>query len=181
MQDYIPRGGLRIAPVLDDLLVSRIAPGTGVTPDQFWAALESLVAEFAPRLREALKQRDDFQASIDNWHHCHAGKKFDPAAYRALAERLEQIEAAAGTRGNLLFYLATPPSAYPGIIENLGAAGLARLNGKVFRIGHLGDLNEPMVLVTLTSVEIAPGMAGIPHQKGGVDAAIASLRATLKA
>ena len=88
MQDYIPRGGLRIAPVLDDLLVSRIAPGTGVTPDQFWAALESLVAEFAPRLREALKQRDDFQASIDNWHHAHAGKKFDPAAYRAFLEKI---------------------------------------------------------------------------------------------
>jgi malate synthase len=88
MQDYIPRGGLRVAPALDDLLVSRIAPGTGITPDQFWSALESLVAEFAPRLREALKQRDDFQASIDTWHHAHAGKKFDLAAYRAFLEKI---------------------------------------------------------------------------------------------
>ncbi len=65
---------------------------------------------------------NDFAANL----HYQQGDFSDPAAYRALAERLEQIEAAAGTRGNLLFYLATPPSAYPGIIENLGAAGLAR-------------------------------------------------------
>ena len=88
MQDYIPRGSLRVAPVLDDLLVSRIAPGSGITPDQFWSSLESLVAEFAPRLREALKQRDEFQASIDNWHHGHAGKKINPAAYRAFLEKI---------------------------------------------------------------------------------------------
>ena len=55
MQDHIPRGGLRVAPALDDLLVSSIVPGTGITPDQFWSALESLVAEFAPRIRQALK------------------------------------------------------------------------------------------------------------------------------
>ena len=47
-------------------------------------------------------------------------------SYRALAERIEQIESATGTRGNVLFYLATQPSAYPGIVEQLGAAGLAR-------------------------------------------------------
>ncbi|MFM8364181.1 MAG: malate synthase G, partial [Verrucomicrobiota bacterium] len=91
MQDYIPRGGLRVAPVLDDLLVSRIAPGSGITPDQFWSALETLATEFTPRIREALKQRDEFQASIDNWHHCHAGKKFDPAAYRAFLEKIHYL------------------------------------------------------------------------------------------
>lgn len=51
--------------------------------------------------------------------------------------------------------------------------GLGRLDGKVFRIGHMGDLNEPMVLGTLASVEMALAMAGVPHQKGGVDAAMA--------
>ncbi|CAN5548525.1 glucose-6-phosphate dehydrogenase [soil metagenome] len=50
----------------------------------------------------------------------------DPRTYGALAERLEQIDATRGTRGNRLFYLATPPSAYPEIIENLGRAGLHR-------------------------------------------------------
>ncbi len=50
--------------------------------------------------------------------------------------------------------------------------GLGRLGGKVFRIGHLGDLNEPMILGTLASVEMALRLAGVPHTPGGVNAAI---------
>jgi alanine-glyoxylate transaminase/serine-glyoxylate transaminase/serine-pyruvate transaminase len=53
--------------------------------------------------------------------------------------------------------------------------GLGPLGGKVFRIGHLGDLNEPMILGTLSTVELAMKVAGIPHTPGGVDAAIATL------
>jgi alanine-glyoxylate transaminase/serine-glyoxylate transaminase/serine-pyruvate transaminase len=53
--------------------------------------------------------------------------------------------------------------------------GLSKLNGKVFRIGHLGDLNEPMVLGTLAAVEMALKINGVPHTPGGVDAAMASL------
>ena len=53
--------------------------------------------------------------------------------------------------------------------------GLGRLNGRVFRIGHLGDLNEPMILGTLATVELAMQVAGIPHTPGGVGAAVACL------
>lgn len=56
--------------------------------------------------------------------------------------------------------------------------GLGPLGGKVFRIGHLGDLNEPMILGTLAAVEMALQVAGIPHAKGGVDAAMEYLAAT---
>ena len=56
--------------------------------------------------------------------------------------------------------------------------GLGPLDGKVFRIGHLGDLNEPMILGTLSSVELAMRVAGVPHSPGGVDAAIAWLAGT---
>ena len=52
-------------------------------------------------------------------------------------------------------------------------AGLNRLAGRVFRIGHLGDLNEPMVLGTLAAVEMALKLNGVPHAPGGVDAAMA--------
>ncbi|SDB09049.1 pyridoxal-phosphate-dependent aminotransferase family protein [Belnapia rosea] len=55
--------------------------------------------------------------------------------------------------------------------------GLGPLGGKVFRIGHLGDLNEPMILGTLSTVELAMKVAGVPHTPGGVDAAIATLAA----
>ncbi len=50
--------------------------------------------------------------------------------------------------------------------------GLGRLGGKVFRIGHLGDLNEPMILGTLASVEMALRLAGVPFNPGGVAAAM---------
>ncbi len=50
--------------------------------------------------------------------------------------------------------------------------GLSRLNGKVFRIGHMGDLNEPMVLGTLAAVEMALKINGVPHAAGGVAAAM---------
>ena len=50
--------------------------------------------------------------------------------------------------------------------------GLSRLNGTVFRIGHMGDLNEPMILGTLASVEMALKVNGVPHAAGGVDAAM---------
>jgi alanine-glyoxylate transaminase/serine-glyoxylate transaminase/serine-pyruvate transaminase len=56
--------------------------------------------------------------------------------------------------------------------------GLGRLAGKVFRIGHLGDLNEPMILGTLAATEIGLRLEGISHTAGGVEAAIAYLAET---
>jgi alanine-glyoxylate transaminase / serine-glyoxylate transaminase / serine-pyruvate transaminase len=55
--------------------------------------------------------------------------------------------------------------------------GLSDLQGKVFRIGHMGDINEPMILGALASIELALAEAGVPHQRGGVEAAMESLRA----
>jgi len=56
--------------------------------------------------------------------------------------------------------------------------GLGRVKGKVFRIGHLGDLNELMLMGTLAGVEMGLGLADIPHQKGGVSKAMAYLEET---
>jgi alanine-glyoxylate transaminase/serine-glyoxylate transaminase/serine-pyruvate transaminase len=53
--------------------------------------------------------------------------------------------------------------------------GLGPLAGRAFRIGHLGDLNEPMVLGALATVELALRGSGIPHQAGGVEAALDAL------
>jgi len=50
--------------------------------------------------------------------------------------------------------------------------GLGRLGGQVMRIGHMGDLNEPMLLGTLGAVEMSLRINGVPHGKGGVDAAM---------
>jgi len=55
--------------------------------------------------------------------------------------------------------------------------GLAALQGRVFRIGHMGDLNEPMLLGSLAAIELALADAGVPHARGGVTAAMDALRA----
>ncbi|MSO54559.1 MAG: aminotransferase class V-fold PLP-dependent enzyme [Rhodospirillales bacterium] len=53
--------------------------------------------------------------------------------------------------------------------------GLGRLKGKVFRIGHLGSLNELMLAGTLSGIEMGFKVAGVPHRPGGVQAALADL------
>jgi glucose-6-phosphate 1-dehydrogenase len=53
-----------------------------------------------------------------------AGSYDDPETCRRLGKRLVELDAEAGTAGNRLFYLATPPVLYPVIVEQLGRAGL---------------------------------------------------------
>jgi alanine-glyoxylate transaminase / serine-glyoxylate transaminase / serine-pyruvate transaminase len=50
--------------------------------------------------------------------------------------------------------------------------GLGKVAGKVFRIGHLGHFNELMLCGTLAGVEMGLAAAGVPHRKGGVQAAL---------
>jgi alanine-glyoxylate transaminase/serine-glyoxylate transaminase/serine-pyruvate transaminase len=62
------------------------------------------------------------------------------------------------------------------VLENLNMSlgtGLNKLAGKAFRIAHLGDTNDLTVLGALTGVEIGLELAGVPHKKGGVQAAMA--------
>jgi alanine-glyoxylate transaminase/serine-glyoxylate transaminase/serine-pyruvate transaminase len=54
-------------------------------------------------------------------------------------------------------------------------AGLSKLAGKVFRIGHLGSFNDLMLAGTLCGVEMGLRLAGVPHKEGGVLAALRSL------
>ena len=50
--------------------------------------------------------------------------------------------------------------------------GLGRLAGKIFRIGHLGDFNDLALMGTLAGVEMGLSLAGVPHRKGGAQAAM---------
>ena len=51
-------------------------------------------------------------------------------------------------------------------------AGLGRLAGKVFRIGHLGHFNDLMLAGTLAGVEMGLALARVPHERGGAQAAL---------
>jgi alanine-glyoxylate transaminase/serine-glyoxylate transaminase/serine-pyruvate transaminase len=59
--------------------------------------------------------------------------------------------------------------------------GIGDLNGKAFRIAHMGHVNAPMILGTLGVIETALKALGIPHGAGGVDAAISYLAERVKA
>ncbi|HLW90295.1 MAG TPA: alanine--glyoxylate aminotransferase family protein [Roseiarcus sp.] len=56
-------------------------------------------------------------------------------------------------------------------------AGLSKLAGRVFRIGHLGECNELVLLGALSGVEMGLAAAGVPHRAGGVAAAMTELGA----
>ncbi len=82
MTDRVQQGSLQIEAVLHDLLENDIAPGTGVTAEQFWQALEAIVTDLAPRNRALLQKRDELQKKIDDWHHEHPGADYDRDAYK---------------------------------------------------------------------------------------------------
>jgi len=61
------------------------------------------------------------------------------------------------------------------VLENFDMSlgnGLSKVAGKVFRIGHLGDFNDLMLAGTLSGIEMGLALAGVPHKKGGVQAAL---------
>jgi alanine-glyoxylate transaminase/serine-glyoxylate transaminase/serine-pyruvate transaminase len=98
-----------------------------------------------------------------------------------------------GTAGALRLFARTPAARSVSVtaVESLGgfdpealrtlarerfsvavAGGLGPLSGRVFRIGHLGDVNDPMILGALGGVEAALCAMGVAHAPGGVEAAV---------
>ncbi len=70
------------------------------------------------------------------------------------------------------------------ILENFDmslGAGLAKLQDKAFRIGHLGSFNDLMLVGTLGGVEMGLRLAGVPHREVGVMAALERLCPPVKA
>jgi len=69
------------------------------------------------------------------------------------------------------------------ILENFDmslGAGLGKLAGKVFRIGHLGHFNDLMLCGTLSGIEMGLRLAEVPHKAGGVAAVLDSLASSVR-
>ena len=56
--------------------------------------------------------------------------------------------------------------------------GLAKVQDQLFRIGHLGDFNDLMLMGTLSGIEMGLHLADVPHQTGGAQSALNFLKAT---
>ena len=65
--------------------------------------------------------------------------------------------------------------------DTVVAGGQAKLQGKIFRIGHLGDFNDLMLMGTLAGVEMGLELAGVPVRKQGVQAAMEYLAGSVRA
>ena len=83
MTERVQRHGLRVAQELDDFVAAEATPGTGVSPDRFWAGFSAIVRDLAPKNRALLAKRDRLQAQIDTWHEERRGRPHDAAAYKA--------------------------------------------------------------------------------------------------
>jgi glucose-6-phosphate 1-dehydrogenase len=96
--------------------------------DAFRAELENGLRKFAIG-----KIEDEIVGGLFDCVGYVGGDADDPATYRKLDQALVRIERARDTRGNRLFYLATPPSAFAPIGRRLGETGLAREENGAWR------------------------------------------------
>lgn len=68
MTNRVEIGGLSVDPELWEFVNNEALPGTGIDQDKFWANLETLYDEMAPKNDVLLKKRDDLQAKLDEWY-----------------------------------------------------------------------------------------------------------------
>ena len=107
MPNNISNNNLQISQVLYDFIEKEAAPGTGIEPKHFWAAMGKIVETFAPRNRALLKKRDDIQAQVDAWHKSHdmAYTLSHPDEYKQFLQSIGYLvpvgdDYKIGTRGN---------------------------------------------------------------------------------
>lgn len=92
---------------------------------------------FRDKMKEAVQTHSEGDSPFDEdlWRDFASGVFYvagnisDPAMYQALKERLDEIEPARHTGGNVLYYLSTQPSQYGPVVEGMGKGGLQRGNG----------------------------------------------------
>ncbi len=85
---------------------------------------ERLAGELGKHLRGEVEP-EPWSGLLERFYHAQADFR-DREAYRHLADLLAEIDAERHTEGNYLFYLATPPRFFAGIVEHLGEVGLTR-------------------------------------------------------
>ena len=92
MPNRIEVAGLQIDAALHSLLTQEIVPGTGVDPEAFWKGLADIWAELGPENKRLLKQRDDLQAQINQWHRDHHNESWDADKYEAFLREIGYLQ-----------------------------------------------------------------------------------------
>jgi malate synthase len=92
MTDRVTAGNLRVARVLYDFVNNEALPGTGLDPDTFWAGVDKVVTDLAPKNQELLAHRDDLQAQIDKWHRQRVIEPLDVEAYERFLNEIGYLQ-----------------------------------------------------------------------------------------
>ncbi|HEY8100189.1 MAG TPA: malate synthase G [Burkholderiaceae bacterium] len=79
---------LQVATVLHQFIESKVLPGTGISPADFWSGFDAIVADLAPKNIALLAERDRLQLEMDAWHKTNPGPIADMPAYRAHLEKI---------------------------------------------------------------------------------------------
>ncbi|GGK64286.1 malate synthase G [Amphritea balenae] len=140
MSQRVQTGGLQVAEVLYNFVNDKVIPGTGVSQEQFWAGLDGIVHDLAPKNRELLAKRDTIQEQIDTWHRANRDQGFDFAAYKSFLQEIGYLlpegEDFAATTSNVDPEMAT--MAGPQLVVPVMNARFA-LNAANARWGSLYD------------------------------------------
>ncbi len=86
MTERVQVGGLQVATPLYELVRDRVAPGTGIDPDAFWASFAAIVRDLGPGNQALLARRDALQARIDDWHRKRHGLAHSAQEYKAFLQ-----------------------------------------------------------------------------------------------
>ena len=71
-----------------DFIENKALPDTGVSQDNFWLGLSSLIKEMTPENRKLLRAREELQDKIDKWHVARIGKPHDHEAYKSYLKEI---------------------------------------------------------------------------------------------
>ena len=83
MNKRLMRYDLNVEEGLVDFIENKALPDTGVSQDNFWLGLSSLIKEMTPENRKLLQAREELQDKIDKWHVARIGQPHDHEAYKS--------------------------------------------------------------------------------------------------
>ncbi|WP_075981171.1 malate synthase G [Bacillus massilinigeriensis] len=91
MSEYVKVGNLQVAASLYDFVNKEAIPESGVDLEKFWADLDQLIHDLAPKNVQLLARRDEIQEQINNWHKDNKDN-FDFGKYKAFLESIGYLE-----------------------------------------------------------------------------------------
>ena len=88
MKKRLMRYNLSVEEGLVDFIENTALPDTGVSQDNFWLGLSSLIKEMTPENRKLLRVREELQDKIDKWHVARIGQPHDHVAYKSYLKEI---------------------------------------------------------------------------------------------